>query len=78
MSIFRKKYVTTTSRRVMETGLFALGTISVCVLSISFGDMNGCQTPNKVEHSVFGESGDEEINIHNLQRWTCGKDENGQ
>lgn len=62
----------------METGLFALGTISVCVLSISFGDMNGCQTPNKIEHSVFGESGDEEINIHNLQRWTCGKDDNGQ
>jgi len=42
MSTFRKKYVTTTTRKVIETGMFGMLTMSVCVLAIAFGDMNDC------------------------------------
>lgn len=45
MSVFRKKYITTTTSRVIECGMYGLATMSVCVLFISFGELDGCQTP---------------------------------
>lgn len=69
MAVFRKKYVTTTIRKTIETGFYAAATMSVCVLFISFGDLGGCQTALDPDNR--------DINIHNLQKWTCGKDEEG-
>lgn len=42
MAVIRKKYMTTTMRKSVETGMFGLLTMSVCVLFIVFGDMNDC------------------------------------
>ena len=42
MAVIRKKYMTTTMRKSVETGMFGLLTMSVCVLFIAFGDMNDC------------------------------------
>lgn len=65
-SVCRKKYVTTTTKKWVECGMYAAATISVCVLFISFGDMGGCQTPNSVTRFGYGDDENPEINAHNL------------
>jgi len=40
MGIFRKKYINTTAKKTIETGMFALTTMSVCVLFIVYS--SGC------------------------------------
>lgn len=65
MSVFRKKYITTTTAKVIECGMYGLATMSVCVLFISFGELDGCQTPLHITKGTVGND-NEEINIHNL------------
>ena len=77
MSTFRKKYVTTTPRKVIEAGTFGLMTMSVCVIFIAFFS-SGCQkNMSDVSEAEFTNFGADDLSKHNLQKWTCGKDENG-
>jgi hypothetical protein len=45
MSTIRKKYITTTTKRVIETGMFGMMTMTACVVSIVFLE-NNCVEPN--------------------------------
>ena len=65
MSALRKKYMTTTMKKTIETGMFGLLTMIVCVLFIAFGDIGDCQTPKTYDNQSSFE-GDETIDIHNL------------
>ena len=47
MSTLRKRYATSTLSKSIETGMFGMVTMSVCVLFIAFGDIGDCQTPQK-------------------------------
>ena len=44
MAKLRKKIVTTLPRKMIETGLFSVATISVSILFIVYGHPNNCQT----------------------------------
>lgn len=66
MGALRKKYVTTTMRRTIETGMFGLMTMSVCVLFIAFGDKNDCQTPNIDTNDGNFNDKSSQIDVNNL------------
>lgn len=76
MSALRKKYVNTTARRCIETGMFGMMTMSVCVLTIVFIETS-CVTPSDVINKKEFD-GHQEFEINNFQKWICGNDAAGK
>lgn len=68
MAVFRKKYVTTIPRKVVEAGMYGLATMSVCVIFIAFLS-SGCQKivdqDESSNSSLLKEPADE-LSQHNL------------
>lgn len=71
----RKKYVTTTTRKVLETGLFGLLTITLMTLCIA--TVGRCQNipdydPKDLDKAEYQEE------IEQLNHWTCNEDQYSQ